>query len=371
MAQRVNGRDARIELMRLAACLGVIMIHIPNRITMMDAITCNAVMVFFAITGCFWFKTKRGYGRVALHFALTVLAPLLVMNTFAQIFNAWFDDPSWAIDASQLALPDIGRTLRGILKMDYTYWPQTGGHLWYVSDFTELLLFYVPMRLVATHPDRRIRWGVTLLCFCPVVILELSHVLPESVTAWLPGVRLIFPSYFVMMMLGQELYAERERYASKGWKCAFAGLVIFGGITLVRWLFSEKVPTTDGSAPYLTLISLFTFASLPAIFMIFMPMKLPEGLARPVRAVASLTYGIYLVHGVVIRKLTAVGWLDGLFQRCLGLTPKPYLDYFVYGALASLMIFAVCAVPVLPFRLLRAGLGRLIRAVPARNGGNA
>lgn len=348
MSQR-GARDANIELMRLAACFGVIMIHLPYRITRMDAITCNAVMMFFAITGCFWFKTKRSYGQVVLHFAETILLPLAIVCTAAQVLDPWFDAPVWHLSRSLLHVPDPLRTLQGVIRVDPSYWREVGGHLWYVSDFITLLLFYIPMRLVATHPDRRVRWGMTILCFVPVFVLDISHVLPPAVSAWLPGMQLIFPSYFVMMMMGQGLYTHRDKL--KGWKCFVVGCIGFVALTLIRYLMSETVPTVDGSEPYLTLISLFSFMSLPFIFMIFMPPRLPEKLAKLIRFLASLTFGVYLVHGVVIRKLIAVGWLERIFRHCIDLTPKTYINYFINGFISSALILVISMIVVIPFHV--------------------
>ena len=321
-----------------------------------DAISCGGVAIFFSLTGCFWFRSKKSYGRVVARFALTVLLPTLVLVLFAQLLRPWvFSADAWPRDLGTI---DPAALFKGIWQLDYTQWDAAGGHLWYITHMLEMLLCYVPMRLVATHPDKKLRWGVTGLCLVMVLFADLSGwtFLPESVRSWLPGWKLIFPSYFVMMMLGQELYANRDRLT--GPRKAIPALVLLLLLTWLRHKLDLATAPADGSEPLLTITGVFTFLSLPLLYVVFLSLRLPEGLNEGIRRLSSLTFGVYLVHHLVYVKLSYLGLLPAFALRCEGLTGSAFVNYWVYAAGTVLLCFAVSALIALPFHLLMKPLRR-------------
>ncbi|MDO4484193.1 MAG: hypothetical protein Q4C54_07115 [Clostridia bacterium] len=276
-----------------------------------------------------------------------MLLPVLLLEVFAQAIAPWFTAPGLSLSADQLVMPDFVGILRGVWQLNFRAWTGLGGHTWYITELMRCLLYFIPMKLVATHPDKRVCRGVAAFVLVMTCISSVRTAYPAT-TLCLPPSQLIFPCYFVMLMVGQEMYAARERLRSGRVFCA--GLAGFVLLTAGKYLLNRT-----GLLGYdlcFSADSPFTFLSLPFLYMMFLPIRLPERAADVIRRLAKKTFYVYLLHPLINDKLRALGVFDRTFAFFIGKTPILMLDYLLMCLCNILIDFTIAVLLTLPFTAL-------------------
>ena len=193
-------RDLNVELLRIIACLMVIMIHVRpfpfSGTTLRDAVIFinvmngPAVAAFFLISG-FFISSGQTFSHIILRFLKGVILPTAVFVFCLGLIRPWIDTPVMSLwDSILIAQPFniMSDMLQGFIAFDTVRFGIYADHLWYIFSYASIM-FWMPviLSLVKHHELTALRlmllFGVfhyTLVNLSALVILPLGIYIPES-----------------------------------------------------------------------------------------------------------------------------------------------------------------------------------------------
>jgi len=345
-ASRLQRRIPYLDILRVVACLLVILIHTPIRqydtyyntpsvagaiYTVLVAVNCN---LFFMITGALLLPVKRPDNRFVKRRMFVVLPPLLVWTVIYLLEHAF------------LLHNFTPRLLTSIL------FHPVEGLLWYVYV---LVVIYVTLPLVSKCIAAVGKRGVELL----LVLWVLSSFIPYQHGMFIEASQYshnmfgAFANYYGYVLLGYYLhhYGLPVFTREHGWKWALAlafGIVAMPALEFlvqgrfgISWQQHIDTITND--------ISINNIAMATLIFVLvqrFAP-RAYDSKDHPAAALwwpllSVCTFGIYLSQMIVLRQVVwplTASWLG---------TTHWVVDSLVCGVLA----FVVCLLLVMALRLL-------------------
>ncbi|MBQ7205000.1 MAG: acyltransferase family protein [Muribaculaceae bacterium] len=346
---RLQRRIPYLDILRVIACLLVILIHTPIRqyeayyntpsianaiYTVLVAVNCN---LFFMITGTLLLPVTMPGKRFLRRRLRVVLFPLVVWTVVYLLEHAF------------LLHNFTPRLLTSIL------FHPVEGLLWYVYV---LLVIYVTLPLVSKCIDAIGKRGVEIV----LVLWVLSSFIPYQHGVFMEASQYshnmfgAFANYYGYVLLGYYLhqYGVPVFTRQHGWKWAF--LLLFGIVAMplfeflvqgrfgITWQQHIDTITND--------ISVNNIAMATLIFVVvqrFAP-KRYDAKAHPAAAtwwplLSRCTFGIYLSQMIILRQVV---W--PLTRSGLGTAPI-VVDCLVSGLLAFLVcLFLTLLLRLLPFR---------------------
>lgn len=315
--KKKRGRDARVELVRLIACLIVLLCHSYPPVIIngepafgrvfIACLVADGVGIFWMVIGCFLFSStygktlKRGFTRI---FIPLVLASLLgiAMNSLPL--------PGFVPSDIPAVLNDFLQWRNGVIGMD---------HLWYLYVNLLVFLFFPVLKWIADGLDRSrvatILFMAATLGFFIVNDLTSNHLAGFSHYLF----RAAIPAS-IEVIWGHILYRNRKHF--HGWITAAAALAGFVFLNLARARVQMKHFAADpGDASALYWYSAWGMLA-SALILIFglaaiRPRKgakkaVEAGAESMICAAASYSFLIYIVHFPILRILTSVGFTQSL-----------------------------------------------------------
>lgn len=194
-------RDLNVELLRIIACLMVIMIHVRpfsfSGSTLRDAVVFinvmngPAVAAFFLISG-FFISPKQTLSHIILRFIKGVILPTAVFVFCLGLIRPWIDTPDMGFLQSILnsqPLTMLSDMLQGFLAFDTVRFGIYADHLWYIFSYASIM-FWMPVILALVKHDETtvlklmLLIGVfhyTLMNLSALVILPIGIYIPEAI----------------------------------------------------------------------------------------------------------------------------------------------------------------------------------------------
>lgn len=318
----VPQRNQSMDLLRVFACIGVILIHVSASVFAqnyveqgnLDWLFCyilNAsfkwpVPIFVMITGFFFLKPekelpiKKLYGKYILHLILTL------------IFWTWF----YAVT----------------LRCRYTcYYPFGGLHtnFWYIGMCIGLYISMPVLRSIASN-DKLLAYSCwTWLFIRSYLFIGAFVALPIEITDY------VFVGYMGYCLWGY--YLSRLKLNRK--KTRFVYVIGFLSLiaTISLPLMTEGKVNFDFESLGTILISIAIF-----LFVIKHPIQLPNRLGRIVEHLSAMTLGIYMVHTFVVIEI---------FTRIHRFFPNVFvlvlLAFVATIVLSYIIILVIKQIPVL------------------------
>lgn len=194
-------QDLNVELLRILACLMVIMIHIRpfpfDGDTLRDAaiiiyvLNGPAVATFFLISGFFISKTKT-LKHIYLRFLKTVILPTAVFVFVLGLIRPWIDNLDVTLLDSILSshpLTVISEMIQGFLAFDTARFGIYADHLWYIFSYTGIMLWMPMIQALVKHDEAAPLWIIlciaaafyTLQNLSALIILPVSITIPEAI----------------------------------------------------------------------------------------------------------------------------------------------------------------------------------------------
>ncbi|MBE6002720.1 MAG: hypothetical protein E7232_01330 [Lachnospiraceae bacterium] len=194
-------RDLNVELLRIIACLMVIMIHVRpfpfSGTTLRDAVIFinvmngPAVAAFFLISG-FFISPKQTLSHIILRFIKGVILPTAVFVFCLGLIRPWIDTPDMGLLQSILnsqPLAMFSDMLQGFLAFDTVRFGIYADHLWYIFSYASIM-FWMPVILALVKHDETIVlklmlligiFHYTLVNLSALVILPIGIYMPETI----------------------------------------------------------------------------------------------------------------------------------------------------------------------------------------------
>ena len=376
MSNTKVGRNVKVEIIRLIACMAVIWYHIrelpwksngelSETAVFFECVCTICVMTFFLITGFFIYSKKGSIVKDWISLIKKFLSQVFVFFIFVSIFTIIFHDyliskESFIYCIKNMSFVNIFSTLfYSIIHFDANYLPGTAAHLWYVFSYATIIIAYPITRYVMTKLPKYVGYIIiAILTICMVVndyFLFFGN----------PTYNLIFkiihkPIYY--SACGHVLYNDiikkyiddkLESIPNKD-RAFIINKPIFG-ISLITYaitfvlLFKTQVAYdlgTNGEYVYTSWLSTFSLFLTSSFILFVYNLNLERFLNDKINNIiyymSSKSLGIYMIHYLIITKFLSIG-----FQSRFTNNRPNILYHLAYYIFYSLFIFIVSFVVLL------------------------
>lgn len=356
-----RSKDIKTELLRSIACFMVILVHIrisPLREgeiistpVLLGCLLAPAVGTFFLLTGFFMYDTADGFFSVLKRFFIRILLPTLFVVILTLIFHDFLMSQASILECFSRAdyADALKSTVKGVLYNNSDYWGQLCAHLWYISEYTKLILFFPAVVILVKYAGNRVLLylvGLNLV-FCVLVDLyrqfgQFPFLIAE------PFLR----SSQALVLSGCLLYRFKEKLKEKKQICP---ALFIAYVASVLWMFYCQMTQFQreggdwASSYYTTWLS--GIGMLMTILLTAFVLSLPDNwklwlwMERPVLFMGKLSFPVYLIQYAVVIKLGTSGIMDHFTARTT--TPFTMVCYYLFYGFFIYLISAVIVLLVL------------------------
>lgn len=320
-------RDSQIEFARLIACMIVVMTHV-NTVTgdvnepmflqtIRKCMLADGVPVFWMIAGMFMFN-GTDYGKKWKSVIKKVLIPTFFLYVIAYLMsNFLYAAPGTGIFEG-LSVQDFFTVFLAPLLSANHPSSAVAAHTWYVIAYFLVMLFLPLIKLFVDWLDvsriRQVVFGVFSFALLVFNDITYNHLLNLGFS----GVPVLIGAY-IMIIDGHILYKYRHIISHKIF-CLIMPIA-FVVINYFRAICVEHGKTI-GEENYIDLTWWTTsFSVLTAICIIGFSLSVINAedsrFNRIINYIASYTFGIYLLHPLVVGVLYRLGYFDSIVL-CFG-----------------------------------------------------
>lgn len=318
---KLSKRDISIDLIRIVACLSVIATHLClqvlnqcyNRIDwsrlLEKSFLTDGVPLFFIITG-FFLVNGRSYKKIWKSTIKKILIPTLIFVLFTQVFYLFIvNKESFIYCIQNFNINAIG-IINAILKADVSYLNSTCAHLWYIFSYIKIVIWIPILWLVCknTREANLARIIMMILSFLNLVLDDVQ----KFITLPIGEIHLLnmIPTEILYVLLGYELFAHKEKIKNNK-KIAIISLIGFFAINFLRYKIEMQYMVLN----YLTDIvgrinfmewrntSINIFSAIFLFCFLYSFEIKNEKLSKIILWISNKTFGIYLIHYVILAKI--------------------------------------------------------------------
>ena len=371
--KRKSKRDSSIELIRIVACMIVVLIHLSLNVfdqyhSQVDwsrlfekCFFSDGVPIFYLIFG-FFLTNGRSYKKIWKTTLKRVVIPVLIFVLFAQIFFMFIlnkEPISWCLENAFINL-NLQGIFRTIITGDVVHINSLCAHLWYIISYLKITLWIPVLWLLCKEENtpklaRRMIIGFGILA---AVIRDVQRF------AVLPIGRI--NEFFMVdldilyVLLGYELFVHKDKIKNNKKVCLLSGLA-FVAINVIRYklemnymvlnnFFEITGRETFADWRYTAL----NFVSATSIFMFFYSFDIKgERISKIINWIADKTFGIYLIHYLLLAKIDLYK-----FDKIGNLIYE-----LIYLAIGLVVIFTGSLLIVLLVRLIKDLILKLCRKI--------
>ncbi len=315
-------RDSSIDLIRIVACLSVILTHLClqvlnrcyNRIDwsrlLEKSFLTDGVPLFFMITG-FFLVNGRSYKKIWKSTFFKILVPSFIFVIFVQIFHPFILNQMSLTECIKSINFNFMPILQAILKADVKYLNGLCDHLWYIFSYIKIVIWIPLLWLVCKEENtsKLARRIMLLLTFANTLIVDIQKF-------WIiPGfgeisILTIIPKEIMYVILGYEIFVKKDKIKNNK-KICIISLVGFFIINYLRYRLEMQYMVIN----YLTDIvdranfmewrytCLNVFSGI-FLFMFLYSFEIKnEKISKILTWVSDKTFGIYLIHYLILAKI--------------------------------------------------------------------
>lgn len=356
--------DIKAELLRVIACLMVILVHIRLRPVvdgeviktpvLIGCFLSSCVGIFFLVTGFFMYNGSNSFWRVAKGFLIKILTPTLFVVFATLVLNDWIlGQASLAVCIREADYPGtIKAMVDGVLHISSDYWGSLCAHLWYIAEHAKIVLFFPAIMVLVRYAGAKVLMYLAGLNIFFCLTIDLFRTFGNFP---FPYVEPFLRASQALVLVGCILYRHRENLKRKK-NTPFILLAVY--LLSIFWMFFTQMKQfrTEGvdwpGAYFTTWLSGIGMVS--AILLVAFVLSLPDDLKLwrwikgPVVFIGDLSFLIYLVQFAVITKAGS----EQVMERFVSIAVDPMgtvLYYLLYGG----FIFVISL--VIAFMMKKAG----------------
>lgn len=316
-------RDSSIELIRIVACMTVVLLHLSLNVfdqyhSQVDwsrlfekCFFTDGVPLFYLIIG-FFITNGRSYKKIWKNTFKRVILPVIFYVWFAQVFYMFIinkQDLAWCFKNAFINsnIPGITRT---IITGDVVHINSLCDHLWYIFSYLKIMLWVPILWLVCKEEDnsKLARRIILIVTSVAMIITDIQRFVTLPIGK-INVFEMIDPDIFYVI-LGYELFVHKDKIKNNKKLCVIS-LITFVLANIVRYKaemqymiinnFYEVAGRVTFASWKYTFLSVISSVSL---FMILYSFDIKnEKLSKYINWVADKTFGIYLVHYLLIAKV--------------------------------------------------------------------
>ena len=321
--KNIKKRDASIELIRIFACITVVLTHLSLNVfdqyhSQVDwsrlfekCFFSDGVPIFYLIMG-FFLMNGRSYKKIWKSTFKKVVIPVLIFILFVQVFNMFILNKqtfSWCLQnaVANLNLQGIFRT---IITGDVIHINGLCSHLWYIVSYLKITL-WIPVLWLLCKDDnnsklaRRMIIGFGILA---ALIRDIQRfvILPIGKI----NVFEMVDIDILYVLFGYELFVHKDKIKNNKKVSLIAGIV-FVLINAIRYKIemnymvinnfyeiTGRESFVDWKCTVLNVIS--AVAAFIALYSFDIK---NENLSKIINWIADKTFGIYLIHYLLLAKI--------------------------------------------------------------------
>lgn len=316
-------RDASIELIRIVACMIVVLLHLSLNVfdeyhAQVDwsrlfekCFLSEGVPIFYLIFG-FFLCNGRSYKKIWKSTLKRVVIPVLIFVLFAQIFFMFILNKQpleWCFKNAFINL-NLQGICRTILTGDVVHINSLCAHLWYIISYLKIVL-WVPVLWLICKEDKNPKLARRMIIGFGILAMIIRDVqrfvkLPIGEINAFQMVDLDI----LYVLLGYELFVHKDKIKNNKKLCVLSGLA-FVAINVIRYkiemnymvlnnFFEITGRETFADWRYTAL----SFVSATSLFMFFYSFDIKnEKLSKIINWIADKTFGIYLIHYLLLAKI--------------------------------------------------------------------
>lgn len=362
--KKENKRDASVDLIRIVACLFVIATHMSlqvlnqayNRIDwsrlLEKSFLADGVPLFLMITG-FFIANGRSYKKIWKQTAVKVLLPSIIYILFTQIFYMFIINKEsivWCIQNIVNSLNPI-LILKGIVTGNMATINGLCEHLWYVLTYVKIIIWVPLLWLICKNEKNSIltRRIVIIAGILAAIITDIQRftVLPEI--GFIKVFNIVDRS-ILYVLLGYELFVHKDKL--KGNKKVFIiSSIVFLFINFIRYKIEVQYMVVNSFTDIVgreTFIgwkdTCISIISGLALFAGIYSIKINnEFLSKIILWIADKTFGIYLIHYLIIAKVDLYKF--EIFEK--------FYEEIIYLIVGVICTFAISLLSVYILRKLK------------------
>lgn len=315
-------RDVSVDLIRIVACISVILTHLClqvlnrcyNRIDwsrlLEKSFFTDGVPLFFMITG-FFLVNGRSYKKIWKSTFFKILLPSFIFVIFVQIFEPFILNQTSFLECISNINFSFMPIIQAILKADVRYLSSLCDHLWYIFSYVKIVIWIPILWLVCKENDncklaRRIMIGLT---FVSTVLADIQRFWTLPIIGEI-NIITIIPKEIMYVLLGYELFIHKDKIKNNR-KICIISLIGFVVVNLIRYrtemfymvlnYFTDIVGRPSFMEWRYTSLNVFSGLFL---FMFLYSFEIRnEILSKILVWVSDKTFGIYLIHYLILAKI--------------------------------------------------------------------
>lgn len=317
-------RDSSIELIRIVACMIVVLLHLSLNVfdehhAQVDwsrlfekCFLSEGVPIFYLIFG-FFLCNGRSYKKIWKSTLKRVVIPVIIFVLFAQIFFMFILNKqplSWCFKNAFINL-NLQGICRTILTGDVVHINSLCAHLWYIFSYLKIVLWVPVLWLICKEDNnsklaRRmiISFGILAMVIKDIQRFAVLPVIGEIKTFQMLDIDIIY------VLLGYEIFVHKDKIKNNKKVRILSGL-FFVIINIIRYkiemnymvlnnFFEITGRETFADWRYTSL----SFISATALFMFLYSFDIKsEKMSKVINWIADKTFGIYLIHYLLLAKI--------------------------------------------------------------------
>lgn len=386
MQETQKKQDIRVELLRILACLMVIMIHVRpfpfsgtdlrDAVVLIYVLNGPAVAAFFLISG-FFISGKQSIWHVWKRFLTGILLPTAVFVFILGLIRPWIDHPGTGIVESTLSSQPstiLSDMIQGFLCFDTVRFGIYGDHLWYIFSYAGIMLWMPVILVLVKHEETT---ALKIMLITAVLYYTIQNMRALIPIPFMPTIPEAVGKPTMYAISGYLFYSfiKRLRLSNGHSILYFALIFIISSILLffiqkqifVSGIASGRSPSELNTDYYFTSWNGMLCAVQTLGFsgtLLLLPEKLFKGnISAVISAFGSFTFPIYLIHYVFTNHFRAIG-VEELFRSFFG---ESSAGLILYSFIYSLFVFAFCSLLIFIYKEFRKYTLCLIQRTQKKN----
>lgn len=319
----VKKRDASIELIRIFACITVVLTHLSLNVfdqyhSQVDwsrlfekCFFSDGVPIFYMIMG-FFLMNGRSYKKIWKSTLKKVVVPVLIFVLFAQVFYMFILNKqtfTWCLQNAGANL-NLQGILKTIITGDVIHINSLCSHLWYIVSYLKITLWIPVLWLLCKNDNnsklaRRMIIGFGVLA---ALIRDIQRfvVLPIGKI----NVFEMVDIDILYVLLGYELFVYKDKIKNNKKVCVIAGIA-FVAINVIRYKIEMNYMVLNnfyeitGRESFVDWkCTVLNVISAAAAFIALYSFDIQnEKISKIINWIADKTFGIYLIHYLLLAKI--------------------------------------------------------------------
>lgn len=360
----MDGRDYSIDFIRVIACYMIVLFHIHQWSVLILNFLPVATHLFIMITGYFIFNKNYNNKEILLKGIKKVVIPTIIFVMITLNFSNWFLNKSSLLDCfNNFSILLIFKNLPKILLLDFLGIDNSilYQNLWYIKFYFTVLLLYPFFKAICSKKTNDNYRKLIIVCFTLNMLIRTLNGLEIT------KVDLILPfnsDDYLYLLLGYELSLSHKKLLNGSIKNTILGIIfiIFGFIIQYNVRRCLLISNSSNLNYYMNSEGVFSVFSTVGLFIFLGNLgKKLNRFKKGINWLSNKTFGIYVIHFIIIIKLKNMG-IYNILSNKLG-----KLNQVLYEILYAFLIFLICLTIVTIIKSIKKKVSLTINKIEIAN----